>query len=268
VTSDPPIVIFLHLPKACGTTLTKLLRRWFTPGEVFAADRRNPAELRSALEARAAQTSPPLRLIVGHAAFGLHEVLDRPAQYITVLREPVERLLSNYRYVQRTREHRLHAEVSSGALTLKEFAARFSDLQTRYLGGATGRLPDAGTLVRAKENLRRHFAVAGLADRFDESALLIHRAFGRKLRGFSSENVGGNRAFAHTLEVSERRALHAASELDADLWAFAQQRFEDLVAGQDETFAAELGRLRRANRGAEAIAGVMRRFTPVGWLSR
>jgi hypothetical protein len=55
VTADPPIVIFLHVPKACGTTLTKLLTRWFTPGEVFAIDRRKPAELRSALEARARQ---------------------------------------------------------------------------------------------------------------------------------------------------------------------------------------------------------------------
>jgi Sulfotransferase family len=268
VTADPPIIIFLHLPKACGTTLTKLLMRWFTPGEVFAVDRRKPAEIRSALEKRARQKSPRLRLIVGHAAFGLHETLDRPVQYITVLREPVQRLLSNYRYVQRTREHRLHAEVSSGALTLKEFAARFSDLQTRYLGGAPNVRPDADTLARAKENLRRYFAVAGVADRFDESALLIHRAFGRKLRGFSSENVGGSERSAHALDASERCALHAASELDADLWSFAQRRFDALVAAQDESLTAELARLRRANRRAETIAGVMRRFKPVRWLAR
>jgi hypothetical protein len=268
VTADPPIVIFLHVPKACGTTLTKLLTRWFPPGEVFAIDRRKPAELRSALEARARQHAPPLRLIVGHAAFGLHETLERPVQYITVLREPVQRLFSNYRYILRTPEHRLHSEASSGALTLKEFAARFSDLQTRYLGGAPNTRPDADTLARAKENLRNHFAVAGLADRFDESALLIHRACGRKLRGFSSENVGRSERFGETLDASERRALCAASELDADLWAFAQQRFATLIAGQDENFAAELARLRRANRGAEAIASVMRRFKPARWLAR
>jgi hypothetical protein len=242
--------------------------RWVTPGEVFAVDRRKPAELRSALDARARQTSPPLRLIVGHAAFGLHETLERPVQYITVLREPVQRLFSNYRYVLRTREHRLHAEASSGALTLKNFADRFSNLQTRYLGGAPNLRPDADTLARAKENLRSHFAVAGLADRFDESALLIHRAFDRKLSGFSSENVGGSERFVEKLEASERRALHAASELDADLWAFAQQRFEALVAAQDETFTAELSRLRRANRRAETVAGVMRRFKLARWFAR
>ena len=126
MTADPPIVIFLPLLKACGTTLTKPLLRWFTPEEVFPVDRRKPADLRSALEARARQNSPPLRLI----------------------------------------------------------------------------------------------------------------------------------------------GLHAASELDADLWAFAQQRLRALVAGQDEGFAAELARLRRANRRAETVAGVMRRFKPARLLAR
>ena len=37
-----------------------------------------------------------IRYLSGHVPFGVHRVFDRPARYITVLRNPVERVVSSF----------------------------------------------------------------------------------------------------------------------------------------------------------------------------
>lgn len=256
-----PVVIFLHIPKACGTTLAKLLGRWCEPGQVFHVGRATPTDARARLSARAAEPGPPLRLVTGHAAFGLHEALPGPARYITVLRDPVERVLSSFHYIVRTPQHRLHAAVKSGELGLGALAARFANQQTRFLCGSLSQEPDAASLERAKEHLRTHFAVAGLAERFEESALLIHRAFGRPLRPYASENVGTRGPSGSQAGAEERRAVGTANELDLELYEFVKARFCEQIAAQDGDFARAVGRLRRANRLLNFGARLARPFT-------
>ena len=37
-----------------------------------------------------------LRMVMGHFAFGLHDMIDGSKTYLTILRDPVERILSLY----------------------------------------------------------------------------------------------------------------------------------------------------------------------------
>src|SRR4051812_30440612 len=102
-------VIFLHVPKASGTTLIKLLHRWYPREEIYEVGTRPRAEHLAELRAR-----PGVRLVLGHAAFGLHEAMSEPARYITVLREPVARVISQFHYTSRTPQHPLYARIRSG----------------------------------------------------------------------------------------------------------------------------------------------------------
>lgn len=267
---DARPLIFLHIPKACGTTLIKLLTRWFDRDAIYMIGTRAREEVMNDLSAKTRDKHSAIRLIVGHAAFGLHEAFGEPgASYITVLRDPVERLLSHFYYARRNPRHPLHPALASGALGIIELAERRANLQTRYLGGALETTPDETTLAAAKENIRNHFVVAGVAERFDETVILLHRVFGRRLFPFASENVSVNREAIASLDASMLRALRDLHALDYALYDFVRERFDEQVAGQDaQQFASSLGRLRAWNRAAAWGTAAWRGITDRTQLAR
>ena len=252
-------VIFLHVPKACGTTLIKLLQHWCPREEIYEVGTKSRAEHIADLRARA-----NVHLVMGHAAFGLHEALAAPARYITVLREPVARVISHFHYAGRTPGHPLYERIRTGEMNLFAVARHVANLQTRYLSGRFEGVPDERTLELAKENVVRHFAVAGLAERFDETVVLLHRVFARKLRPFASENVGARQSPIDALSSDELRELRAQHELDYALYEFVRARFEEQIAQQDDKFAQQVSRLRISNRVANLGMRALRRLRSKG----
>jgi hypothetical protein len=143
---------------------------------------------------------PPRRLaglevIKGHMPFGIHRRLRQPATYITVLREPVERVISEYYFALHYRLHPQHRRMQK--LSLEEYATKtpHHNLQCKLLAGLPGpRDFLAGdcteeTLETAKANLAGHFALAGLTERFEETLALLKVTFGWKLKNYASFNV-------------------------------------------------------------------------------
>jgi hypothetical protein len=252
-------VIFTHMPKACGTTLIKLLHRWYAREEICEVGTKLRAEHIAELRAR-----PNVSLVMGHAAFGLYEAFGTPARYITVLREPVARAISHFHYAGRTPGHPLYERIRNGEMNLLAVARYVASLQTRYVSGRFKAGPDERTLELAKENIVRHFAVASLAERFDESVVLLHRIFTRKLRPFASENVGPRHSPTDALGPGELRELRAHHELDYRLYDFARARLDEQIARQDDTFARQVAGLRIGNRVANLAVRTLRRVRPKG----
>src|SRR5690349_1326721 len=101
-----PLVFYLHIPKAAGTTLNTILAKRFRRRDVFTI--RNPKKAVEELAGLPDAKRAKLKLIKGHFAYGLHKEVGRPFEYITVLREPVDRVVSHYYYVLRNAAHYLH----------------------------------------------------------------------------------------------------------------------------------------------------------------
>ncbi|MCI0728869.1 MAG: hypothetical protein L0332_19435, partial [Chloroflexi bacterium] len=79
--NNQPTIIFLHIPKTAGTTLNAILDSYY-PREKSYTTYSTPRypdgsleELKAFTEAEKAR----LDLIEGHLAFGVHELLPRPA---------------------------------------------------------------------------------------------------------------------------------------------------------------------------------------------
>lgn len=108
--SGMPRVVFLHIMKTGGTSLSHLL-------EQLAGSSRSCISV--PLDDLLVMSTPRLkqvRAVSGHIPYEALGLLPGPFQTITVLREPVERTLSHYREVRRT------AGVP-GELTLDQFLA-------------------------------------------------------------------------------------------------------------------------------------------------
>ena len=140
--------------------------------------------------------------------------MPQECDYITMLREPVARVVSTYHHVLDHPRHWFHDEAVGNDMGLEEFveaiAGPADNLQTRLLAGrvegelvtrADGSVAvtplGAEALEEARANLDR-FLVVGLTERFDESFILVRRALGWRLPMYATRNAarGPRRAAA------------------------------------------------------------------------
>lgn len=227
-------VIHLHVSKTAGTSLREVLCRQYGKGAVHKVGGIDPSgdpRVLPADDLRAIEQKG-IRAFSGHMAFGLHEYIPGPSTYVTLLRNPIERIRSDYDWRMRHPESLLHRELSRNP-TLDEFLehrfvrALVDNRQTRLLGLpllAWDRPIDRDTLRIAKRNLDA-FTVAGLVERFDDSVAAMSRLLGWTVPARPRLNVSSTREEppAHTI-----RTLRERNQLDLELYAFAAERFSDL----------------------------------------
>ena len=91
-------ILFLHIPKCAGTTLTEeVIKMRFKPDELIIFYDQGPLEIVNRLQGMSKTVQRKIKCIAGHFYFGIHKYFDvRPSTYITLLRDPVERIISHY----------------------------------------------------------------------------------------------------------------------------------------------------------------------------
>ena len=153
--SQKPIV-FTHIPKTAGTTLNAVLEGAFPERCLFHLQRLDPQDLR----ARAAD--PTLYAYGGHVDYqrmsAAFTASGRGAHYITVLRDPIDRILSAYSYAKATAEARRWHELASRH-DINAFIAIMADQHRQFLVskqcrfvGAVERADADQALLSLKEN--------------------------------------------------------------------------------------------------------------------
>lgn len=252
-------LIFLHIPKAAGSTLQAIIERQYHPESVYTIDGTRVRESIETFKQLSEAQRVGIRVLQGHMSFGLHRYLPQPTVYITLLREPVERILSHYHYVLSQPSHYLHQQVVGAGMSLKDYVSSGISLeldngQTRILSGVEELEASAGfgscssdMLAEAKRNLGKHFAVVGLSERFDESLLLLRRAFGWRHVYYTRQNVGTVGSSSAELDCETRGALKRWNELDSELYEFARGLFEQKIEEQGPAFRQDLKRFRLLN---------------------
>jgi hypothetical protein len=118
--SAVPIFVFLHIPKTAGTTMRGLFNEMF--GGYFHLFTAEHDEKRAANGKRVFEQPgyfDNIMLLAGHF-HRTHAVVNaisgRRIVFISVMRDPVKRVVSHYDYVRRMKRHRLHAEVENRTL--------------------------------------------------------------------------------------------------------------------------------------------------------
>lgn len=114
----PPLTIFLHIPKTGGISLRSLLLREHAPARTFRI--LNPVDDAAALRALPNDARSRLTLVEGHLYYGIHECLRAGGQYITILRDPIERTLSWYSYISTRAWHPLFEQTRHGLMSLAD----------------------------------------------------------------------------------------------------------------------------------------------------
>ncbi|HTY55471.1 MAG TPA: sulfotransferase family 2 domain-containing protein [Candidatus Binataceae bacterium] len=258
--SKDDVIIFLHLPKCGGTTLNRLIEWEYNPLEVFSVD---PSFFRWSywrLAKTPIERLKRIRVFKGHMPFGLHQRLSRPATYITVLREPIDRAISSYYYAQSYKldpQHRIASKLS-----LEEYIRTTpkENVQTKLLAGYTngydflsGECTPA-MLETAKRNLSESFSLIGLTERFDESLVLAKIMFGWQIRQYANFNVTRSRPKKDAVPAGVRELVAERYRFDVMLYEYAEQLFNQTLDKYADRMPAELDSIRNAKTMSEGQA--------------
>jgi len=193
---DRPL-IFLHLPKTAGTTVSFVVRRHIDSTRDHLLRSVDGPDGLAKFKATPEAFRHRIHLLRGHQVFGLHEYLAPGARYLTVLRDPVARLVSHYRYVKATKHPMFIDAIRSEQMSLYNYvtsglSGELENGQTRWLAGIHDDRPLVGSdLQLAIKNIDEHFAWVGIQERLEESLVELGLAM-RWLRvDYRSRNVSG-----------------------------------------------------------------------------
>lgn len=235
-------VIFLHVPKTAGTTLNRLIEWEYPVLQMYSVDPVLFTWSSNHLRKLPANRLRGIRMFKGHMLFGLHEILPQPATYITVLREPVDRVLSAFYFMRTYKLHPLYWKMRREKWTLEDFIHRSprTNVQCKIIAGAEYEKPCTEEIcARAMANIEKHFSVVGLSERFEESLALMKLRHGWQLSSYSSFNVTRARPKKRDLPQATLDLIVEKNSYDVALYDFAAKRFEEAV----QKNAAEVSRL-------------------------
>jgi hypothetical protein len=221
-------IIFTHVPKTGGTTLDHIMHATAAVGRrrgrrlTFPREGVPPRNVRNqqflSVDHLSDEQLSDCDYLSGHFPFGIHQRLKRPCLYVTLLRDPVARLLSNVRFgLDRgrwTKDTSVDSLIEEGRL--------IDNLQTRQIAGIGDRAAPctAETLTTALDNLRSHYAVVGITERFDETLKALITLLGWPDIAYSDRQVSRTPSDPE-LEARVRTVAERHFALDMELYAFA-----------------------------------------------
>lgn len=101
--------IYTHIPKCAGSTIREAARKKVDKSCFLAPYR---AEERAAFSNATPSSLRPIKFFIGHYTYGVHKFFpESEFKYITVLRDPVERIISWYRFLKSNKSNRLHQKI-------------------------------------------------------------------------------------------------------------------------------------------------------------
>lgn len=219
------LVAFIHVPKTAGSSLSAELRRHFAPYVNIVVDyldtERNITDRRldvlDRFVASAGLNRP--RSCSGHIMYGLLRDRRRelaPLRFVTMLRDPVARVVSDYRYA-RTPLHPQHAEFAARFPGIEAYvdAALSHDKQARFILPHPRMPPD-----EAIGFLNESYAFVGTVEQYDASLGLLFRMAGIEAppseRQRETPSIAGNEV---VVTEALRERILAVNRLDSALHA-------------------------------------------------
>jgi hypothetical protein len=233
------MLIYLHIPKTGGTTLNEIAFQEYFGCEMFLVDNGKVAESTNEVCSWPEDLKSGLKFLSGHFAFGVHERFKQDCKYIAVMRDPLERAISHYYYVDRFEGHYRHKrlqEIKEGRSVSEAFREYIFGIQSPELDNAqvrqiTGMKFDFGEcteehLDKAKENIDNHFAYVGTLDNFDAMLGFLRREYKWKTRQYEKVNVTNEKKGVDNIDDIVLNEVRELNKYDEELFKYVKERFK------------------------------------------
>lgn len=232
---DDAYILFNHIPKTGGTSLIDLFKGVFGEDKCFRHRGRS---------ARTGKTNPAIaslsdeellsyRFIAGHFAFSAGDrlkKLGRKVFHITVVRDPVERLVSDYYFNQQQGRPDLREKALS--MSIDAYAVeKLTDPESKMVNnGQCWFVCDSRSFAPAARNIDDKFLVACTNNQLDEMQGMLRSLLGLPPEPpLRSNTTKAKKASGLTPNIEA--LLRKSSEDDTKLVEFVRERFEAAARG-------------------------------------
>lgn len=258
--------VFLHIPKSAGTSLIRVIENRQSPEQTFPIYR-NRADRYQQLAQMDSGAHERLRFIYGHFPFGVHELVNNRCNYVTLLRNPVDRIISDYYHARRHKDSPVHQVATEGTiydfLDYRLHTQNLNNRMTRFISGFHGLnegAPNADlatyeplpleALDIAIHNLNTRFEFVGITEYFDESLLFLKDVCNWRNVYYYKRNIGTNRPEYTRTEFPKNLAvfIKESNSLDVKLYNYYLASFERKLQMVGNEFQQELHRFRACNK--------------------
>ncbi|MEW9582803.1 chondroitin 4-O-sulfotransferase [Paraburkholderia sp. DGU8] len=173
----------------------------------------------------------------GHHPYGIHRIIKHPVRYCTILRDPLARQISHYRYAASGKNGEVARGVSvsmpealaqQGALSLDEWVSESlggKNLFVQMLSGHS--VLDETSLEMAQAHLRQHVAAVGICENMSEFLLRLAGMSGLEWPFyFETNRTLGTPKRDDQLSEAARQKFIEDNSLDYELFREAKQMAE------------------------------------------
>jgi|GEM_PF-512066 len=245
----PQHIAFLHIPKAGGMTLRHILKRQYEADAVFEIGEDINGDIERFRTAPVTERHRT-KLLMGHMTYGLHRFLPGAVTCLTMLRDPVSRVYSEYRFLSSNENHPLYSTIAP--LTYHQYleldpTRQAGNGQTRLLSGSTyrNRIGVPGIepmnethLNRALDHLKRDYPLVGLLERFDETLMLWQEQCNWGYPFYEIKNI--SKRPPRALDDSEIEHTRSKNRFDLVLYQEALELFDANLKKQSNSFHRRL----------------------------
>jgi len=218
--------IFFHATRGGGVTMKDVLARQYDNiFDIFQF--KNYDTRKKDLNCMERGEQEAIELIQGHQYFGIHRELEQQCVYFTLLRHPVDRVISAYQSFRKTKDSPHYGWANSpndlGYWIQRDFFWEFSNYYTKILADVR---PGDGVKIenkhyqQAKDNLKEHFLFAP-SEMYDEMLVYLHYELcWRKKPYYSRANTVKKK---DRIEVDEetKKMIRRLNHYDLELYYYA-----------------------------------------------
>lgn len=243
-------LLFLHIPKTGGTTFNHILYQNFAHSEQFKinpVDKKVSFDLYNVLSDR---KKDRIKLFRGHFYYGIHDKLDiSNYRYVTIVRDPVKRIISHYFYSKNFQKHYLYETLNSNnTSSFDYFSGKFN---FEVINGQTAQIagfdPDQSNLDRvdiikylysnelyekAIANIEKDFSFVGLTEQFDQTLLLLNylHEFNNFTLHYSRKNVAKKINISKKIRDNEIDIIISNNLLDIRLYQYIKSKNDAIIS--------------------------------------
>jgi Sulfotransferase family len=220
----PRKIIFDHIPKCGGTTLNYYLEKNYRDNKIFRINGSNPTRSIEEFGLLTHRQRIHYDLIRGHLANKIVEKVDKDYLLITMLRDPIDRIVSHYYYAKSSCNHYLNSFIVENNISLEQYvrSGKSEELENWYVSHFSGFNPTQVkqnpkiALKRAIENIDKYDLV-GFVEDFDQFVFNL-----KKLARFNINynsirvNVTKNREKVDQISSGALNAIKELNSLDIE----------------------------------------------------
>jgi len=226
-------IIFNHVPKAGGSSLYYFFQDLFGEDRVFRYRTRNFKDRIIAMEDLSRQQLARYKVFQGHFAHGYHMLVPPPMTYFGIVRDPIDRIASNYQYL-RMKGKPEDKDYANSVSFSTFFEERFlqngpgiGSFQTKFLTGTR-------EIKAAKKVLAKQYLLCCATEQLDDCQRLLATLFGKPELAPIKRNVTSSSSLLRDETAALKAAYARIFAIDYGFVDHVRREFDRRLAALEE----------------------------------